>query len=114
MRTNWEWEQFGEDIRRTVQDAVDSRDFRRLNQTITDTVNSALHGFTGGMRGITSGIPVSAGYVSEYTGQRATEWMAELRSEPVKTSYVVCEDAGQEDCRHGYGDHGIQLCCLSF
>ena len=51
MRTNWEWEQFGEDIRRTVQDAVDSRDFRRLNQTITDTVNSALHGFTGGMRG---------------------------------------------------------------
>ena len=34
MRTNWEWEQFGEDIRRTVQDAVDSRDFRRLNQTI--------------------------------------------------------------------------------
>lgn len=50
MRTNWEWEQFGEDIRRTVQDAVDSRDFRRLNQTITDTVNSAIHQFTGGMR----------------------------------------------------------------
>lgn len=55
MRTNWEWEQFGEDIRRTVQDAVDSRDFRRLNQTITDTVNSALHGFTGGMRGTRQG-----------------------------------------------------------
>lgn len=55
MRTNWEWEQFGEDIRRTVQDAVDSRDFRRLNQTITDTVNSALHGFTGGMRGSRQG-----------------------------------------------------------
>lgn len=50
MRTNWEWEQFGEDIRRTVQDAVDSRDFRRLNQTITDTVNSAFHEFTDGMR----------------------------------------------------------------
>ena len=55
MRTNWEWDQFGEDIRRTVQDAVDSRDFRRLNQTITDTVNSALHGFTGGMRGSRQG-----------------------------------------------------------
>ena len=55
MRTNWEREQFGEDIRRTVQDAVDSRDFRRLNQTITDTVNSALHGFTGGMRGSRQG-----------------------------------------------------------
>ena len=33
-----------------MQDAVDSRDFRRLNQTITDTVNSAIHQFTGGMR----------------------------------------------------------------
>ena len=42
MRTNWEWEQFGEDIRRTVQDAVDSRDFRRLNQTITDSARHPL------------------------------------------------------------------------
>ena len=25
------WERFGEDIRRTVQDAVASRDYRRLN-----------------------------------------------------------------------------------
>lgn len=61
MRTNWEWEQFGEDIRRTVQDAVDSRDFRRLNQTITDTVNSALHGFTGGMRGSRQGYQYQQG-----------------------------------------------------
>lgn len=44
MGNYWDWESFGEDIRRTVQDAVDSQDFRRLNQSITDTVNSAVDG----------------------------------------------------------------------
>lgn len=39
---NQDWERFGEDIRRTVQQAIDSRDFGRLNQTITDTVNDAV------------------------------------------------------------------------
>ncbi len=37
-----DWERFGEDIRRTVQDAVDSRDFNRLNQTISNTINGAM------------------------------------------------------------------------
>lgn len=45
MRNYWDWERFGEDIRRTVQDAVDSMDFRSLNQTITDTINSASGSF---------------------------------------------------------------------
>lgn len=39
--TSQDWEKFGEDIRKTVQDAIDSQDFRRLNQTITDTINTA-------------------------------------------------------------------------
>lgn len=37
-----DWERFGEDIRKTVQNAVDSQDFRKLNQTITNTVNDAV------------------------------------------------------------------------
>lgn len=45
MRNYWDWDRFGEDIRRTVQDAVDSMDFRSLNQTITDTINSAAGSF---------------------------------------------------------------------
>lgn len=49
-----DWERFGEEIRRTVQDAVDSQDYRRLNQSITDTinraVNSAVNGAEQGMR----------------------------------------------------------------
>ena len=47
---NQEWERFGEDIRRTVQDAVDSRDYRRLNQTITNTINQALNEAARSMR----------------------------------------------------------------
>lgn len=39
-----DWERFGEEIRRTVQDAVDSQDYRKLNQTITDTINRAVNG----------------------------------------------------------------------
>lgn len=41
--TNREWEQFGEEIRRTVQDAVDSRDYEKLNQTITNTINQTVN-----------------------------------------------------------------------
>ncbi len=47
---NREWERFGEEIRRNVQDAVDSRDFSRLNQTITDAINGAADGISRGMR----------------------------------------------------------------
>lgn len=41
--TNREWEQFGEEIRRTVQDAVDSRNYEKLNQTISNTINQAVN-----------------------------------------------------------------------
>lgn len=50
--SNQDWERFGEEIRRSVQDAVDSQDFSRLNQTITDTVNGAANYFTQGMRNV--------------------------------------------------------------
>ena len=38
---NRDWEHFGEDIRRTIQDAVEYGNYDRLNQTITNTVNQA-------------------------------------------------------------------------
>ena len=52
---NQDWERFGEDIRRTVQDAVDSRDYRRLNQTITNTINQALNEAARSMRNMGNG-----------------------------------------------------------
>lgn len=47
---NREWERFGEDIRRTVQDAVDSMDFEQLNQTINNTINQAIDGIGKGFQ----------------------------------------------------------------
>ena len=43
---NQDWERFGEEIRRNVQDAIDSRDYSMLNRTITDTVNGAVDYFS--------------------------------------------------------------------
>ena len=39
---NQEWDRFGDEIRRTVQNAVDSQNFEKLNQTITNTVNKTM------------------------------------------------------------------------
>lgn len=46
---NNEWERFGEDIRRTIQNAVDSRDFSRLNQTVSDTIGQAMNNISRGL-----------------------------------------------------------------
>lgn len=47
---NNDWERFGDEIRRTIQDAVDSGDFRRLNQTVSDTVGRAVDNVSRGLR----------------------------------------------------------------
>lgn len=49
---NRDWERFGEDIFRSVQDAVDTGDFSRLNQTITNAVDGAFQTLGRGMRGM--------------------------------------------------------------
>lgn len=41
-----DWEIFGKEICRNVQDAIDSRDFSRLNQTINDTIYGAADEIT--------------------------------------------------------------------
>lgn len=54
-----EWENFGDEIRRTVQDAVENQDFHRLNQNITDTVDRAMgaafHSVSNGMKNVRTG-----------------------------------------------------------
>ena len=47
---NNDWERFGDEIRRTIQDAVDNQDFRRLNQTVTDTIGRAMGAVSDGLR----------------------------------------------------------------
>lgn len=47
---NNDWERFGDEIRRTIQDAVDSRDFSRLNQTVSDTIGQAMDNVSRGLK----------------------------------------------------------------
>ena len=39
---NNEWERFGDEIKQTIQDAIDTKDYSRLNQMVSKTVNHAI------------------------------------------------------------------------
>lgn len=54
---NQDWERWGRDIRNIVQDAIDSQDFRRLNDTIANTVNDAVFQFRENIRQSRAGVP---------------------------------------------------------
>ncbi len=45
-----EWERFGEEVIRNVQEAVDSKDFSRLNRTIMDSLGGAADGIARSVR----------------------------------------------------------------
>ncbi len=44
------WEQFGDDLKKSIWDAVDSGDFTSLNQTVSNTIEHAVDSFTGSFR----------------------------------------------------------------
>ena len=44
------WEKFGEDIRKTVQDAVENKNYDKLNQIITDMLNQAADAVATGVK----------------------------------------------------------------
>lgn len=44
-----DWDSLGKDIRNIVQGAIDSQDFRKLNQTINSTINEAITGVQKGL-----------------------------------------------------------------
>lgn len=45
------WEQLGDDLKKSIWDAVDSGDFSSLNQTVSNTIEHAVDSFTGSFRG---------------------------------------------------------------
>ena len=47
---NNDWEHFGEEIKQTIQDAVDTKDYSRLNQMVSDTVNHAMDCVSAGIK----------------------------------------------------------------
>lgn len=52
---NQDWYDLGDQIKRIVQDAVDSKDFRTLNKTINSTINDAAQNIGKGLKNATSG-----------------------------------------------------------
>ena len=47
---NNDWEHFGEEIKQTIQDAIDTKDYSRLNQLVSDTVNHAMDCVSAGIK----------------------------------------------------------------
>lgn len=98
---NREWERFGEEIRRNVQDAVDSRDFSRLNQTITDAINGAADGITREMKG-------AAGEITRGVRQNKRNWSGSTgrRRATSKNKYQYNEYTGQPGGMYGQQGQG--------
>lgn len=72
-----DWENIGDMIRNTVQDAVDSQDFRRLNETVRNTINNTIYMAGRGME--------SAEY---HTNQMKAAWEEQRR----RTSQMKAEN----------------------
>ncbi|MDE7038498.1 MAG: hypothetical protein K2O98_11245, partial [Lachnospiraceae bacterium] len=92
-RMNREWERFGEDIRRTVQNAIDSQDFGRLNQTITNTINDAVDTISRNIRNAGSAYQKAEGgtksvrsysYDCRETGRETGQNIQEMKRQPGK------------------------------
>lgn len=47
---NNDWEHFGEEIKQTIQDTIDTKDYSRLNQMVSDTVNHAMDCVSAGIK----------------------------------------------------------------
>lgn len=48
------WEKFGEEIRKTVQDAVENQNYDKLSQAISDTINQAVDAVADGVKQVTN------------------------------------------------------------
>ena len=44
------WEKIGEDIRKTVQDAIENQNYDKLNQVVTDTLNQTVSAVSKGVK----------------------------------------------------------------
>lgn len=99
---NGDWERFGEEIRRSVQEAVDSWDFSRLNQTITNTIDAAMHGGQRTSRGVDPvGFDQDLGYKYNETKEAGRTGRENHGSSYTHTDGDTHRDA--------YGETGVEL-----
>lgn len=105
---NQDWERFGEEIRRTVQDAVDSKDYRRLNQTITNTINQAMNEVSRTMRNMGNGMgrkcgPYGPGWQNPPYGKQEAPVKNSTENSPVLYNSTTGTKVG-----------GILLCAFGY
>ena len=94
---NGDWERFGEEIGRSVQDAIDSWDFSRLNQTITNTIDAAMHGGQRTSRGVDPvGFDQNPGYEYDKTENSYSYTYGDARRNTHREPSGTCEENGVE------------------
>lgn len=86
-----DWERFGEEIRNTVQDAVENQDYDKLNQMISDTINRAVDTVA---KGVTNSTQTKYRGYKTYT----TDYEHDKRrnSEPKKSTGMQYTNVKQE------------------
>lgn len=67
-----DWDKLGEEINRTVQDALDSQNYSGLNQTIVDALNGAMDGLGRGLRGMGDAVDKTARNLRHQSEQKRT------------------------------------------
>lgn len=98
---NHDWERFGEEIRRNVQDAIDSRDYSMLNRTISDTVNGAVDYFSHAMRGV-------GNVVNENIRGQQAQAAQRRRQEEVQKKQAEAQRQRQQGSAYGGGGYRYQ------
>ncbi len=78
---NREWEKFGEEIRRNVQNAIDSQDYSMLNRTISDTVNGAVDYLSHTMRNVGDSVNENMRMQQEKAARRHQEGSQRIQEE---------------------------------
>ena len=49
-----DWERFGDEVRKTVQNAIENQDYDKLNQAISKTINQAVDSVAKGVKNVTN------------------------------------------------------------
>lgn len=81
---NQDWERFGEEIRRNVQDAIDSRDYSMLNRTITDTLNGAVDYFSHTVRNVGNSVNANMKMQEEAARRRQEDAARRMQEEAAR------------------------------
>lgn len=98
---NQDWEKLGEDISRTVQEAIDSQNYNRLNQTITNTISGAMDTLEKGLHNVGDVVDKTARNFQYHSGPQGTRWEK-------KNAYRYNREQDQNVYRGMYQGKGTQ------